>query len=117
MRQYLSAVQHTLKQNNTNYGHTSTNHVRLPGLEGREIDSRLPGPDTLRNTWINVTSNNISSCPRAEFNHFNTKTAEPIVMRLGLWAWMGSRNHELDGGPDPSMGSGNFEGMGAHYKV
>ena len=25
------------------------------------------------NTWINVTSNNISSCERAEFNHFSTK--------------------------------------------
>jgi len=45
MRQYLSAY---IETNNTDYGHASTNHVRLPGLEGREIDSRLPGPDTLR---------------------------------------------------------------------
>jgi len=44
MRQYLSAH---IKTNNTDYRHASTNHVRLPGLEGREIDSRLPGPDTL----------------------------------------------------------------------
>jgi len=29
------------------------------------------------------------------------KTAEPIVMPFGLWARSGSRNHELDGGPDP----------------
>jgi len=45
MRQYLSAH---IETNNTDYGHASTNHVRLPGLEGREIDSRLPGPETLR---------------------------------------------------------------------
>jgi len=45
MRQYLSAH---IETNSTDYGHASTNHVRLPGLEGREIDSRLPGPDTLR---------------------------------------------------------------------
>jgi len=29
------------------------------------------------------------------------KTAEPIEMSFGLWAWSGSRNHELDRGPDP----------------
>jgi len=29
------------------------------------------------------------------------KTAEPIVMQFGLWACSGSRNHEIDGGPDP----------------
>jgi len=45
MRQYLSAH---IETNNTDYGHASTNHVRLLGLEGREIDSRLPGPDILR---------------------------------------------------------------------
>jgi len=45
MRQYLSAH---IEANNTDYGHISTNHVPLPGLEGLEIDSRLPGPDTLR---------------------------------------------------------------------
>ena len=45
MQQYLSAH---IETNNTDYGHASTNHVRLPGLEGWEIDSRLPGPDTLR---------------------------------------------------------------------
>ena len=27
------------------------------------------------------------------------KTAEPIEMPFGLWAWMGRRNHVLDGGP------------------
>jgi len=26
------------------------------------------------------------------------KTTEPIEMPFGLWAWMGSRNHVLDGG-------------------
>jgi len=29
------------------------------------------------------------------------KTAETIQMPFGLWAWMGPRNHVLDGGPDP----------------
>ena len=27
------------------------------------------------------------------------KTAEPIEMPFGLWAWMGRRNHALGGGP------------------
>ena len=26
------------------------------------------------------------------------KMAEPIEMLFGLWAWMGCRNHTLDGG-------------------
>jgi len=47
MRQYLSA-HIEFETNNTDYGHASTNHVWVSGLEGREIDSRLPGPDTLR---------------------------------------------------------------------
>jgi len=51
MRQYLSAH---IETNNTDYGHASTNHVRLPGLEGRKINSRLPGPDTLRIYWPGV---------------------------------------------------------------
>jgi len=29
----------------------------------------------------------------------SAKTAEPIEMLFGLWAWMGRRNHESDGGP------------------
>jgi len=28
------------------------------------------------------------------------KTAEPINMPFGLWAWMGRRNHVLDGSPE-----------------
>jgi len=28
------------------------------------------------------------------------KTAEPIEMQFGLWAWMGPRNHVLDGSPE-----------------
>jgi len=51
-----NTYQHTLKQNNTNYGHTSTNHVRLPGLEGREINSRLPGTDTLRKNYRSLAN-------------------------------------------------------------
>jgi len=30
----------------------------------------------------------------------HAETAEPIEMLFGLWAWMGPRNRELDGGPD-----------------
>jgi len=29
------------------------------------------------------------------------KIAEPIVVQCGLWARSASRNHEIDGGPDP----------------
>ena len=29
------------------------------------------------------------------------KTAETIVMSLGMFTQMGARNHVLDGGPDP----------------
>ena len=32
------------------------------------------------------------------------KTAKPIEMAFGLWAWMGRRNHVLDGGPDGADG-------------
>jgi len=39
------------------------------------------------------------------------KTAELIKMPFGLWAWMGPRNHVLDGGPDP-IGWGNYWGNG-----
>ena len=28
------------------------------------------------------------------------KMAEPFEMPFGLWAWMGPRNHVIDGGPD-----------------
>jgi len=36
------------------------------------------------------------------------KTAESIVMPFGLWDRTGPRNHELDGGPDPTVRRGNF---------
>jgi len=29
------------------------------------------------------------------------KTDEPIQMPLGIWTWLGLRNHVLGGGPDP----------------
>jgi len=41
------------------------------------------------------------------------KTAEPMEMPFGLRTRVGSGNHVLDSGPDPSMGRGNFEGGGA----
>jgi len=36
--------------------------------------------------------------------------AEPIEMAFGLSTLVGPGNHVLDGGPDLSMGRGNFEG-------
>jgi len=38
------------------------------------------------------------------------KTAAPIEMPFGLTTRVGPENHVLDGGPDPPMGRGNFEG-------
>ena len=38
------------------------------------------------------------------------KTAAPIMMPFGLRTQVGPRNHVLDWGTDPQMGSGNFEG-------
>jgi len=38
----------------------------------------------------------------------HAKTAKLIEMPFGLCAWVGSRNHELDMGPDLAMESGNF---------
>ena len=38
------------------------------------------------------------------------KTAEPIEMSSGLRTWLGPRDHVLDGGSDPPMGSGKFRG-------
>jgi len=38
------------------------------------------------------------------------KTAAPIEMPFGLRTQVGPKNHVLDGGPDPTMGRGNFEG-------
>jgi len=38
------------------------------------------------------------------------KTAEPIEMPLGLRIRLGPGIRALDGGPDPPMGMGNFEG-------
>jgi len=37
-------------------------------------------------------------------------TAESIEMPFGIWTGMGSRNHVLNGGPDPHSRIGNFEG-------
>ena len=46
------------------------------------------------------------------------KTVEPIEMPFGMWTWVDARNHVLDGGPDPPIVRGNFEGGGApHCKV
>jgi len=38
------------------------------------------------------------------------QTTEPIEMSFGLWTRVGRGNHVLDGGPDPSMRKGDFEG-------
>jgi len=45
------------------------------------------------------------------------KTAKPIEMQFGLLAPSGSRNHELDGGPDPPTRRGNFGERVTHCKV
>jgi len=37
--------------------------------------------------------------PIVKYAVIYAKTAEPIEMPFGLWAWMGRKNHVLDGGP------------------
>jgi len=43
------------------------------------------------------------------------ETAEPIEMPFGSWARVGSRNHVLDGGPDPSWEGAIFTEKGAAH--
>jgi len=38
--------------------------------------------------------------------------AELIEMPFGLRTWLDPRDHVLDGGSDPPMGRGNFQGTG-----
>ena len=45
------------------------------------------------------------------------KTAEPIEMLFGLWAWMDPRNHKLDGGPDLQWEGTILGERAAHTKV
>jgi len=45
------------------------------------------------------------------------KTDEPIEMPFALRTGVGPGNHVLDGGPDPPMGRGNFEGKGASHCI
>jgi len=42
------------------------------------------------------------------------KTAEPIEMTFGFWAWMGPMNHVLDGAPDLPW-EGQFLGKRCTY--
>ena len=44
------------------------------------------------------------------------KTAQPIEMLFALRTRVGSRNHVLDGGPDPPMERGNFDGSHCEVK-
>jgi len=44
------------------------------------------------------------------------KTAQPIEMPFGLRARVGSRNHVLDGGPDPPWEGAIFGERGAFVK-
>jgi len=44
----------------------------------------------------------------------HAKTATPIEMPFGLRTRVGPGNHVLDGGQDPPMGRGNFEGGKGH---
>jgi len=43
--------------------------------------------------------------------------AELIEMPFGLRTQVGPGNHVLDGGPDPPVGRGNFEGKKRPLKV
>ena len=45
------------------------------------------------------------------------KATEPIEMPFGLWARTGSRNHELDWGPDPPREGAILGERVAHCKV
>jgi len=36
--------------------------------------------------------------------------AETMEMPFGMWTWVRQRYHVLDGGPDPHVRSGKFEG-------
>ena len=44
-------------------------------------------------------------------------TAQPIEMPFALWAGVGSRNHVLDGNPDPSWKGEIFRGRAVPCKV
>ena len=39
------------------------------------------------------------------------ETAGSMEMAFGVWGAVGPSNHALDGGPDPPMVRGNFEGI------
>jgi len=43
--------------------------------------------------------------------------AEPIEMPFGLWARVSSRNHALDGGPDPLWAGAVSRGKGGHQNL
>jgi len=48
------------------------------------------------------------------------KMAELIEMPFGMKTWMGPRYHHylvLDGGPDPPMGRGTFEGSQSYKEA
>jgi len=46
----------------------------------------------------------------------SAKTAEPIDMLFGLWAWLRPRNRAR-WGPDPPWAGDNFGERGAHCKL
>ena len=45
------------------------------------------------------------------------KTAEPIEVPFGLWAWMGPRNRVLHGGSDPPWKGAILGERVPHFKV
>ena len=57
-----------------------------------------------------VTDGVASSVCRSVAIASPAKNAEPMEMPFGMWTRVGPENHVLDGGPDPPMGMGNFEG-------
>ena len=45
------------------------------------------------------------------------ETAGLMEMAFGVWGVVGPSNHVLDGGPDPPMVRGNFEGISSPLKT
>ena len=57
---------------------------------------------------LHLSGNGMPDMPDDTSDVSCRKTAEPIETPFVLWAPVGSRNHVLDGGPDPPMRRSNF---------
>jgi len=45
------------------------------------------------------------------------KMTEPILMTFGLWAWMGPRNHVLDGSPEVLRDVATATNFGTQFAI